>query len=132
MREKWGVLAPQVPKRVGRQAPASLQSDLNELLRLDPEHTRAHYVHYLNQLEHADFPAAVDSLHRYFDFSAAQLTAGNADSGGAMGAALGAASWQARAQCYGWLGGSGDIGCSLVHNTLQAPARLPPSQLSVG
>jgi hypothetical protein len=96
-RDVVGVVRMQVPKCVGRQPPCTLQGELNQLLRLDPEHSRAHYVAYLNQLEHGDYPAAVDSLHRYFDFSAAQLAAADANiRGGIMGAALGATSWQVR------------------------------------
>jgi len=98
-RDGVGVVHTQVPKRAGRQPPSTLEGELNQLLRLDPEHSRAHYVAYLNQLEHGDYPAAVDSLHRYFDFSAAQLAAADANTrGGIMGAALGATSWQVRAK----------------------------------
>lgn len=91
----FGVVRMQVPKRVGRHPPSTLQGELKQLLRLDSENSRAHYVAYLNQLEHGDYPAAVDSLHRYFDFSAAQPAAADANTrGGIMGAALGATSWQ--------------------------------------
>jgi anaphase-promoting complex subunit 5 len=36
---------------------------------------QAHYVHHLNHLHHSNYPAAIDSLHRYFDYSAAHIAA---------------------------------------------------------
>lgn len=35
---------------------------------------QAHFVHYLNHLHHDNFPASVDSLHRYFDYKSTQKT----------------------------------------------------------
>ncbi|GMG98864.1 hypothetical protein Nepgr_000704 [Nepenthes gracilis] len=47
-----------------------LESVLRQLHKLAPEMHRVHFLHYLNNLYHDDFPAALENLHRYFDYSA--------------------------------------------------------------
>lgn len=43
---------------------------LNQLEKLAPDLQRVNYLRYLNSLYHGDYPAALHSLHRYFDYSA--------------------------------------------------------------
>ncbi|KAL5731513.1 hypothetical protein ACHQM5_004234 [Ranunculus cassubicifolius] len=43
---------------------------LKQLRKLAPELHRVHYLRYLNNLYHDDFPAALENLHCYFDYSA--------------------------------------------------------------
>lgn len=46
------------------------ESKLNQLEKLAPDLQRVNYLRYLNSLYHGDYPAALHSLHRYFDYSA--------------------------------------------------------------
>ncbi|XP_059656236.1 anaphase-promoting complex subunit 5 isoform X2 [Cornus florida] len=43
---------------------------LKQLLKMAPELHRVHFLRYLNNLYHDDYPAALENLHRYFDYSA--------------------------------------------------------------
>ncbi|XP_031119783.1 anaphase-promoting complex subunit 5 [Ipomoea triloba] len=48
----------------------AFDSVLQQLQKLAPELHRVHFLRYLNSLYHDDFPAALENLHRYFDYSA--------------------------------------------------------------
>ncbi|XP_042497861.1 anaphase-promoting complex subunit 5 [Macadamia integrifolia] len=48
----------------------SFESVLKQLQKLAPELHRVHYLRYLNSLYHHDFPASLENLHCYFDYSA--------------------------------------------------------------
>ncbi|XAR54475.1 hypothetical protein NMG60_11029618 [Bertholletia excelsa] len=48
----------------------AFESVLKQIQKLAPELHRVHYLHYLNSLYHDDYPAALENLHRYFDYSA--------------------------------------------------------------
>ncbi|KAG5247249.1 anaphase-promoting complex [Salix suchowensis] len=43
---------------------------LRQIKKLAPELHRVHFLRYLNSLYHDDYFAALDNLHRYFDYSA--------------------------------------------------------------
>ncbi|KAG9150806.1 hypothetical protein Leryth_002955 [Lithospermum erythrorhizon] len=47
-----------------------LESVLKQLQKLAPELHRVHFLRYLNNAYHDDYPAALENLHRYFDYSA--------------------------------------------------------------
>ena len=55
---------------VGRMPKEELDANLTQLEKLAPDMVRAHYLRYLNRLQQSDYPAAMDDLHRYFDYSA--------------------------------------------------------------
>eukprot|EP00897_Mesotaenium_endlicherianum_P008363 jgi/Mesen1/7555/ME000392S06815 len=71
-------------KQVGTLPPGILDAKLDELAKYAPDVPRVHHLRYLNALHHGDYPAAMDSLHRYFDYSAGQEAAGG-DSESNMG-----------------------------------------------
>ncbi|KAI3457686.1 hypothetical protein Pfo_014349 [Paulownia fortunei] len=48
----------------------AFESILKKLQHLAPELHRVHYLRYLNNLYHDDYPGALENLHRYFDYSA--------------------------------------------------------------
>uniref|UniRef100_A0A5B6Z0J0 Anaphase-promoting complex subunit 5 n=1 Tax=Davidia involucrata TaxID=16924 RepID=A0A5B6Z0J0_DAVIN len=48
----------------------AFESILKQLQKLAPELHRVHFLRYLNGLYHDDYPAALENLHRYFDYSA--------------------------------------------------------------
>ncbi|XP_057813330.2 anaphase-promoting complex subunit 5 isoform X2 [Cryptomeria japonica] len=48
----------------------AFEAKLNQLEKLSPDLQRVNYLRYLNSLYHGDYPAALQSLHRYFDYSA--------------------------------------------------------------
>ncbi|GER33571.1 anaphase-promoting complex subunit 5 [Striga asiatica] len=48
----------------------AFESILKKLQQLAPELHRVHYLRYLNNLYHDDYPGALENLHRYFDYSA--------------------------------------------------------------
>ncbi|XP_010274116.1 PREDICTED: anaphase-promoting complex subunit 5 isoform X2 [Nelumbo nucifera] len=48
----------------------AFESILKQLQKLAPELHRVHYLRYLNNLYHDDYPAALENLHCYFDYSA--------------------------------------------------------------
>ncbi|KAK4437463.1 Anaphase-promoting complex subunit [Sesamum alatum] len=48
----------------------AFESLLKKLQQLAPELHRVHYLRYLNNLYHDDYPGALENLHRYFDYSA--------------------------------------------------------------
>ncbi|GFQ05969.1 anaphase-promoting complex subunit 5 [Phtheirospermum japonicum] len=47
----------------------AFESVLKKLQQLAPELHRVHYLRYLNNLYHDDYPGALENLHRYFDYS---------------------------------------------------------------
>ncbi|KAI4308123.1 hypothetical protein L6164_031229 [Bauhinia variegata] len=47
-----------------------LEIILRQLQKLAPELHRVHFLRYLNGLSHDDYNAALENLHRYFDYSA--------------------------------------------------------------
>ncbi|XP_026406476.1 anaphase-promoting complex subunit 5-like isoform X1 [Papaver somniferum] len=48
----------------------AFESILQQVQKLAPELHRVHYLRYLNNLYHEDYPAALENLHCYFDYSA--------------------------------------------------------------
>ncbi|KAL6570503.1 hypothetical protein OROGR_000053 [Orobanche gracilis] len=46
----------------------AFESVLKKLQKLAPEFHRVHYLRYLNNLYHDDYPGALENLHRYFDY----------------------------------------------------------------
>lgn len=48
----------------------SFELVLRQIKKLAPELHRVHFLRYLNSLYHDDYFAALDNLHRYFDYSA--------------------------------------------------------------
>lgn len=48
----------------------SFELVLRQITKLAPELHRVHFLRYLNSLYHDDYFAALDNLHRYFDYSA--------------------------------------------------------------
>ncbi|GBG64458.1 hypothetical protein CBR_g44342 [Chara braunii] len=64
LREK----AVSIEREIGRVPMTALDEQLDELERLSPEMPKIHYLRYLNCLHHGDYPGAMDSLHRYFDY----------------------------------------------------------------
>ncbi|KAL8507455.1 hypothetical protein ACS0TY_018120 [Phlomoides rotata] len=48
----------------------AFESILKKLQQLAPELHRVHYLRYLNNLYHDEYPGALENLHRYFDYSA--------------------------------------------------------------
>ncbi|CAM8951634.1 unnamed protein product [Rhodiola kirilowii] len=48
----------------------AFESTLEQLHQLAPELHRVHFLHYLNSLFHDDYPAALEKLLCYFDYSA--------------------------------------------------------------
>lgn len=53
-----------------------LDTNLTHLEKLAPEIVRTHYLRYLNHLQQGDYPATMDELHRYFDYSAGMMSTG--------------------------------------------------------
>ncbi|CAL5392261.1 unnamed protein product [Camellia sinensis] len=47
----------------------AFESILKQIQKLAPELHRVHFLRYLNSLYHDDYPAALENLHRYFDYS---------------------------------------------------------------
>lgn len=66
LKEQAGLLE----KGVNRMPKEELDANLTQLEKLAPEMVRAHYLRYLNHLQQSDYPATMDDLHRYFDYSA--------------------------------------------------------------
>lgn len=64
-----------------------VDTKLTQLEKLSPDSYKVHYLRYLNCLSSGDFPAAMDSLHRYFDYSAGKggLNAGGTSSSATTG-----------------------------------------------
>jgi len=50
------------------------QAQLANLQEYHPSHPLPHFMSYLNHLHHNSFPQALDSLHRYFDYTHSQST----------------------------------------------------------
>lgn len=48
----------------------AFESILKQIQKLAPELHCVHFLRYLNSLYHDDYPAALENLHRYFDYSA--------------------------------------------------------------
>lgn len=48
----------------------AFESILRQLQKLAPELHRVHFLRYLNNLYHNDYPASLENLHCYFDYSA--------------------------------------------------------------
>ncbi|KAJ7540662.1 hypothetical protein O6H91_10G025200 [Diphasiastrum complanatum] len=59
-----------IEKGLHRISPPELNANLVLIGKLAPNIHRVHYLEYLNCLHHTDYPAALTSLHRYFDYSA--------------------------------------------------------------
>ncbi|KAK1412948.1 hypothetical protein QVD17_34580 [Tagetes erecta] len=58
-------------EKLGSSFPMSaFESVLKLLQKVAPELHRVHFLRYLNSLYHDDYPAALENLHRYFDYSA--------------------------------------------------------------
>jgi len=72
LKEQAGLLE----KGLARMPKEDLDADLSHLEKLAPEMVRAHYLRYLNHLQQSDYPATMDDLHRYFDYSAGMSTGG--------------------------------------------------------
>lgn len=72
LREQAGMLE----KGVANMPKEDLDANLGQLEKLAPEMVRAHYLRYLNHLQQSDYPATMDDLHRYFDYSAGMSTGG--------------------------------------------------------
>ncbi|CAK9171225.1 unnamed protein product [Ilex paraguariensis] len=49
------------------------ESILKQLQKLAPELHRVHFLRYLNSLYHDDYPAALENLHRYFDYRKSRI-----------------------------------------------------------
>ncbi|KAM7497356.1 hypothetical protein LguiA_021770 [Lonicera macranthoides] len=47
----------------------AFQSILKQLQKLAPDLHRVHFLRYLNSLYYDDYPAALENLHCYFDYS---------------------------------------------------------------
>eukprot|EP00026_Physarum_polycephalum_P003726 Phypoly_transcript_03740.p1 GENE.Phypoly_transcript_03740~~Phypoly_transcript_03740.p1 ORF type:complete len:758 (+),score=142.36 Phypoly_transcript_03740:89-2362(+) len=52
---------------VGKIHRKEIQEEIDEIVQLFPNITRAHYLSFLNALYHKDLEGALESLHRYFD-----------------------------------------------------------------
>lgn len=76
LKEQAGLLE----KGVGRMPKEELDANLTQLEKLAPDMVRAHHLRYLNHLQQSDYPATMDNLHRYFDYSAGM---GGVSAGGA-------------------------------------------------
>lgn len=63
-------LADLIEREVGSFSCEEVDSKLIQLEKLAPDFYKVHYLRYLNCLSNGDYPAAIDSLHRYFDYSA--------------------------------------------------------------
>jgi anaphase-promoting complex subunit 5 len=50
----------------------TLSSKLQSLQQHHPSHPLPHFMSYLNHLHHNSYPLALDSLHRYFDYTHSQ------------------------------------------------------------
>uniref|UniRef100_A0A7N0RJI6 Anaphase-promoting complex subunit 5 n=1 Tax=Kalanchoe fedtschenkoi TaxID=63787 RepID=A0A7N0RJI6_KALFE len=76
LRTNWqiqGYLAEQADaaEKQGSSIPYdAFESTLKQLQQLAPELHRVHFLHYLNSLYHDDYPAALEKLLCYFDYSA--------------------------------------------------------------
>lgn len=46
----------------------AFESILRQLQKFAPELHRVHFLRYLNNLYHDDYPVALENLHRYFDY----------------------------------------------------------------
>nr|XP_043636560.1 anaphase-promoting complex subunit 5 [Erigeron canadensis] len=58
-------------EKLGSSFPMSAFEPVLKLLqKVAPELHRVHFLRYLNSLYHDDYPAALENLHRYFDYSA--------------------------------------------------------------
>ncbi|KAI3806600.1 hypothetical protein L1987_22509 [Smallanthus sonchifolius] len=58
-------------EKLGSSFPMSAFEYVLKLLqKVTPELHRVHFLRYLNSLYHDDYPAALENLHRYFDYSA--------------------------------------------------------------
>ncbi|KVH94978.1 hypothetical protein Ccrd_002955, partial [Cynara cardunculus var. scolymus] len=56
-------------EKLGSSFPMSaFESVLKLLQKVAPELHRVHFLRYLNSLYHDDYPAALENLHRYFDY----------------------------------------------------------------
>jgi anaphase-promoting complex subunit 5 len=66
LKEQAGLLE----KGVGWMPREELDANLSQLEKLAPDMVRAHYLRYLNHLQQSEYPARMDDLHRYFDYSA--------------------------------------------------------------
>ncbi|XP_024372271.1 anaphase-promoting complex subunit 5 [Physcomitrium patens] len=66
LKEQAGLLE----KGVGQIPKEGLDSNLTQLEKLAPDMMKVHYLRYLNHLQQSDYPATMDDLHRYFDYSA--------------------------------------------------------------
>ncbi|KAH6554586.1 hypothetical protein KP509_1Z323000 [Ceratopteris richardii] len=76
-------LADIIEREMGLFTPDEIEVKLNQLEKLAPDFLKVHYSRYLNCLSNADYPAAMDSLHRYFDYSAGKGALNGGGSGGA-------------------------------------------------
>ena len=54
---------------IGRVQFEDTEAAITNLLNFHPEQALSHYLRYLNCLHHREFPGALDSLHRYFDYA---------------------------------------------------------------
>ncbi|GMI13039.1 hypothetical protein TrLO_g3101 [Triparma laevis f. longispina] len=54
---------------IGRVHFHETEAAIANLLNYHPEQALSHYLRYLNCLHHKEFPGALDSLHRYFDYA---------------------------------------------------------------
>ncbi|GMH88204.1 hypothetical protein TrVE_jg13270 [Triparma verrucosa] len=54
---------------IGRVHFHETEAAITNLLNYHPEQALSHYLRYLNCLHHREFPGALDSLHRYFDYA---------------------------------------------------------------
>ena len=54
---------------IGRVQFHETEEAIANLLNFHPEQALSHYLRYLNCLHHREFPGALDSLHRYFDYA---------------------------------------------------------------
>ncbi|KAF9593443.1 hypothetical protein IFM89_022935 [Coptis chinensis] len=71
--QPWGDWKTALSKRHASSFPLSaFEAILKQLQRLAPELPRVHYLRYLNSLYHDDYPASIENLHSYFDYSAGE------------------------------------------------------------
>jgi Anaphase-promoting complex subunit 5 len=61
---------PPPPEMIGRVPYAETAEEIQHLLRVAPDLPQAHFLSYVNAFHHREFGAALDSLHRYFDYCA--------------------------------------------------------------
>ena len=69
-------------KTIGKSSFEEVDIEIQCMLSRHPELPLAHYLRYLNCMHHRELSGAVDSLHRYFDYT---ITTGGGVLGGSSG-----------------------------------------------